>query len=158
MCAHNCGSWLNSCHDMCRSSSIELKKKKKNVQPSLDELWIEISHYLQKTPSREAARRGFKRILYFPNPDTLQKIGEKKRARRISGRPVMASCLGNCIRQPNIKALNIQGALRWRELYKWIIPPWVNTRNISTWQREKWFAFGKLQHFKMKENGNKKRE
>lgn len=54
-----------------------LASKIKIVQLSLGELWIEISHYLRKTPSREAARRrGFKRILYCRNPDTLQKIGE----------------------------------------------------------------------------------
>lgn len=71
----------------------------------------------------------------------------------------MASCLGNCIRQPNIKALNIQGALRWREMYKWIIPPRVNTHRI--WAngevREKGVCkgiFDKLQWFKMMENGN----
>lgn len=66
----------------------------------------------KKTPSQEAASGGFKRILYFfRDPDTLQEIGAKAEcARRISGRPVMASRLGNCVRRPNIKALNIQGA------------------------------------------------
>ena len=49
----------------------------------------------------------------------------------------MPSCLGNCIRQPNIKALHIHGASDGEKCTKWIIPPWANTKNTSTWQSEK---------------------
>lgn len=104
------------------------EKRKRCVLQSLVEVWIGISHYLQKTPSPRCSKKGLQ-------TDTLlsqsrHKIGER-RAGKISGRPVMTSCLGNCIRQPNIKALNFQGALRWQVMYKWMISPWVNTHWIE---------------------------
>lgn len=79
----------------------------------------------------------------------------------------MAACLGNSIQHPNIKALNIHGALRRHGANKWIIFPWVNTvRDEAPSKSEEenavfgGEAFGKLPTiFEATENdeGNKKR-
>lgn len=57
----------------------------------------------------------FKSMLYCQDPDTVRKVEARRKG-------------SNCIRQPNIKALNFQGAPRWREMCKWIIPAWADPR------------------------------